>query len=214
MDIVHIGHSAFKIRSKKATLVTDPYDSQMTGLKFPKTEADIVTVSHHHHDHDYIEAITSEKIVIDGPGEYEIKGIKITGIQSFHDTLNGSERGKNTIYKIEADNVTIAHLGDLGHKLNDQLIEQLNGVDILLIPVGGFFSLDPNTASVIINSLEPSIIIPMHYLTDNLNKENFGKLVPVSEFLKVMGKESISSIPKLSITKDKLNSEPQIIVLE
>lgn len=214
MDIVHIGHSSFKIRGKKASLITDPYDPNMTGLKFPKVEADVVTISHHHHDHDYSTGIISEKIVIDGPGEYEVKGIKITGISTFHDNNNGSEKGRNIIFKIDIDNISIAHLGDLGHKLNDQIIEQLNGIDILLIPVGGFFSLDPQTAAQIVNSLEPMITIPMHYLTDSLNKDNFGKLLPVSAFLKEVGKENIQPVLKLTISKDKLGTEPQVVVLE
>lgn len=214
MDIVHLGHSSFKIRGKKATLITDPFDPNLVGLKFPKTEADIISISHHHKDHDYISGVSSANIVIDGPGEYEIKGVKITGIQTFHDQNDGADRGKNVIYKIEMDNITIAHLGDLGHKLNDAVSELLNGVDILIIPVGGYFTIDATIASQIITALEPAITIPMHYLTGGMNKQEFSQLAELPVFLKEIGKEDIIPLNKLSITKDKISAEPQVVVLE
>ena len=214
MDIVHLGHSCFKIKGKKATLVTDPFDPTMVGLKLPKTEADVVTVSHQHNDHNYTSGISGDFVVVSGPGEYEIKGIKITGIPLFHDDKEGLERGKNTIYRMEIDNISLVHLGDLGHKLNDAIIEQLNGVDILMIPVGGFFTIDLPSAAQIITSLEPLIIIPMHYLTEKMNKESFGKIAEVSEFLKEIGKDNINPTPKLSISKDKIGTEPTVVVLE
>lgn len=214
MDIIHLGHSSFKIKGKKATIITDPFNPQMVGIKFPKNDANIVTISHNHEDHNFLDGIAGEAIVVQGPGEYEIKGVKIIGIPSFHDDKNGQERGKNTIYHIEADDITIAHLGDLGHKLSDSAAELLNGVDILMIPVGGIYTINPAVAVQMITLLEPSIIIPMHYLTKALNSENFGKLEEVTSFLKEIGKDGTVPIPKLSISKDKIGAEPTVVVLE
>lgn len=214
MDIIHLGHSSFKIKGKKATIITDPFNPQMVGIKFPKNDANIVTISHNHEDHNFLDGIAGEAIVVQGPGEYEIKGVKIIGIPSFHDDKNGQERGKNTIYHIEVDDITIAHLGDLGHKLGDSATELLNGVDILMIPVGGIYTINPAVAVQIITLLEPRIIIPMHYLTKALNSENFGKLEEVTSFLKEIGKDGTVPIPKLSISKDKIGAEPTVVVLE
>src|SRR3989344_7371081 len=100
MDIIHLGHSSFRIKGKKASVVTDPFNPQMVGMKFPKIEAEIVTVSHGHTDHNYIEGVEGEKMIIQGPGEYEIKGVKIIGLSTFHDDKNGVERGRNTVYHI------------------------------------------------------------------------------------------------------------------
>src|SRR3989344_1314972 len=174
MEITHIGHASFRLRGKKAILITDPYDPAMVGLKFPKTEADIVTISHPHGDHNYKEGISGEKlIIIEGPGEYEVKSVKIIGIPTYHDEVRGGERGKNTIYRIDMDEISIAHLGDLGHKLDDTTIEVLNRIDVLMIPVGGYYTISSAIAVQVVSQLEPSIIIPMHYLTDRMNKENF-----------------------------------------
>ncbi|HEX9664750.1 MAG TPA: MBL fold metallo-hydrolase, partial [Patescibacteria group bacterium] len=134
MIITWLGHSAFKIESKDITLVTDPYDPKI-GFKFPKITADIVTISHDHFDHAYAEGVAGEPFIIDSAGEYEIKEVFVMGLPSFHDKKEGADRGGNIIYKIELENITIAHLGDLGHVLTDEQTEKLQGVDILMIPV-------------------------------------------------------------------------------
>jgi len=214
MDIVHLGHASFKIRGKKATLVTDPFDPEVVGFKFPKTEAEIVTVSHQHRDHNFVSAVSGDFVVVSGPGEYEIRGVKISGIPAFHDDKDGQVRGKNTIFRIEMDGITLVHLGDLGHKLNDQITEKLDAVDVLMIPVGGYYTIDPSLASQIITALEPSIIIPMHYSTANMNKELAAKIADVSVFLKEIGKEKTVPMPKLTVTKDRIGTEPEVFVLE
>lgn len=215
MDITPLGHASFKIRGKQTTIITDPYDSVMVGLKFPKhIEADIVTVSHHHHDHDAVSQIEGSPFVISGPGEYEIKETSVVGLSTFHDTSEGSQRGGNTIYRIEVDGVTIAHLGDLGHTLSASSVDELDGVDILLIPVGGLYTIAPKEAVQVVGEVEPKIVIPMHYHRPELNQQAFGKLVPVSDFLKEMGKDEISPQVKLVVSRDKLPSELQIVVLE
>lgn len=214
MEIVHLGHSSFKLRGKSTTIVTDPFDPSMVGLRFPKIEAEIVTVSHDHHDHNFIGAVSGSPVIINGPGEYEVKGVDIIGINSFHDEKEGSERGRNTVYLIKIDGISVVHLGDLGHKLDDKQREILSGCHILMIPVGGFFTISAFEASQVVSQLEPTVIIPMHYNTPELNQKVFSKIAGVDDFLKEMGKESIIPQPKINITKDKLPVETTIVVLE
>lgn len=215
MDILPLGHSSFKLRGKQATLVTDPYDAGAVGLKFPKnTEADIVTVSHSHPDHSMVAAVIGTPFVVNGPGEYEIKGISVIGIATFHDAEDGKARGKNTAYRIEIDGVRFAHLGDLGHQLSAQQIDILDGLDVLFVPVGGLYTIDAKLAATVVGQIDPKIVIPMHYQTPALKADLAEKLAPVSVFLKEMGKEGVTAVPKLTVTKDKLPAEMQVVVLE
>jgi L-ascorbate metabolism protein UlaG (beta-lactamase superfamily) len=214
MEISYLGHSSFKLKGKSVILVTDPFDPDMVGLKFPKIECYAVTVSHLHQDHDYLKNLEGTPLVISGPGEYEIKGTKIIGIASYHDRLEGKERGLNTIYRIEMDGISLVHLGDLGHKLDDRLKEVIDGVDVLMIPAGGFYTISPVEASEIISQLEPKVVIPMHFNRKELDQKNFGKLSDVSVLLREMGKENVKPIPKLVVSKDKLLTEMTVVVLE
>ena len=215
MDITYLGHSSFKIRGKTATVITDPYDAVAVGLKFPKhVEADIVTVSHDHGDHNAVSQVEGNPFVIRGPGEYEIKGIGIVGLSVYHDDQKGELRGRNTIYRIEVDGVSVVHLGDLGHMLTSEQVDELDGVNVLCIPVGGLHTIDAATAVHLINEIEPSVVVPMHYGRPELNQKIFSQLSPLSVFLKEIGKEGISSQPKLVLSKDKLPAEMQVVVLE
>lgn len=214
MDITHIGHSCFKLRGKSASVITDPFDPEMVGIKYSKLETDIVTISHGHNDHNFTGQLTGNPTVISGPGEYEVKGIRIIGISSFHDGEGGTLRGRNIMYHIEIDGISIVHLGDLGHKLDEKQTEHLDRVDILLIPVGGIYTITAPEAVAVVSQLEPRITIPMHYGSSNLNQKNFGQLSDVISFLKEMAKEGIVAQPKLSITRDKLPIEPTVVVLE
>jgi len=210
MDITWLGHASFKIKGRAASVVTDPYDEQI-GLKLPKVEADIVTVSHDHHDHNAISKVLANPFIVSGPGEYEIKGVNIIGVSSFHDNKKGQLRGSNTLYNIKIENINIAHLGDLGQdELTGEQVENLGNVDIVLVPVGSVYTIDASTAAKIVAALEPSIIIPMHYYDKDSNLD----LEPVDKFLKEMGKEEVLPINKLSITKERLPDEPQVILLE
>jgi L-ascorbate metabolism protein UlaG (beta-lactamase superfamily) len=214
MDITYLGHSSFRIRGKTATVVTDPYGADV-GLKFPRhIEADIVTVSHDHGDHNAVAQVEGTPYVIKGPGEYEIKGIGVVGFSVFHDEQKGALRGKNTIYRIEVDGVSIVHMGDLGHMLTSVEVEALDGVNVLMIPVGGVHTIDAAKASHLISEIEPSIVIPMHYGRPELNQKIFSNLLPLSAFLKEIGKEDTVALPKLVISKDKLPAEMQVVVLE
>jgi len=219
MDIYPLGHASFKLKGKMASVVTDPYDPKVVGLKFPKhTTADIVTISHNHPDHNFAKAVESEpgnqKIVLTGPGEYEVKGIDVVGIATFHDGNEGAQRGKNVMYKIDIDGMTVLHCGDLGHKLTEEQVEVIDNVDILLIPVGGFYTIDAATAGDVVTQLEPSIVIPMHYNRDGLDPKAFGNLTPLANFLKVIGQETVMPLPKLKVTKDSLPQETQVVILE
>jgi L-ascorbate metabolism protein UlaG (beta-lactamase superfamily) len=215
MEIKYLGHSSFIIKGKNVTVVTDPYSSEYTGLKFPKHVAcDVVTISHDHLDHNAVDMLEGTPFVVNGPGEYEIKGAGIVGLPSFHDTAKGADRGKNVMYRIEIDGISIVHLGDLGHPLTTQEVENLDGVNILCIPVGGGYTIDAAVAESIITEIEPEIVLPMHYGRPELNQSIFSQLTDLPHFLKEAGKEGLVPQPKLNITKDKLPAEMQVIVLE
>ena len=210
MDITYLGHSAFKLKGKTASVITDPYQSKI-GLKFPKQQADIVTVSHLHDDHNAVELVAGEPFVVSGPGEYEIKGIKIVGVPSFHDDKKGAERGKNNIFSFQIDGLRICHLGDLGQKdLGSEQIEDIGSVDILFVPVGGTYTIDAAEAAEVTAALEPEIVVPMHYLETGIAT----KLDSVDKFLKEMGVEKHSPQTKISLTKDKLPEELAVVVLQ
>lgn len=212
MQIQWFGQSFFKIQAKtdggEVVIAIDPYDDSY-GLKTPKFPADIVTVSHDHPDHSNVDAIKGEPFIIKGPGEYETKNIFVYGIPSWHDDQQGKERGNNTIYRFTAEEMNIIHLGDLGHTLDDEQLEKMNGVDILMIPVGGTVTIDAKKANDIIAEIEPRIVIPMHYQIPGLKL----KLDSLDNFLKVSGLPS-EKTDKLKITKKDLpQEETKIIIL-
>lgn len=215
VDIWWYGQACFKVRGKNASLVFDPYDPAYTGLKPQKLDANIVCVTHDHGDHNNASSVKGSDdevpFVILGPGEYEKSGVNIIGISSFHDDKMGAERGKNIIYLATIDDVNIVHLGDLGQKkLTQDQIEELTICDVLMIPVGGVYTISAKDTPDIIASLEPKIVIPMHYKIPRLK---FG-LDSVDGFLKAMGKEDIQTQNKLSVSKEKLPDELEISVLE
>ncbi len=215
MDITPLGLSSFRIRGKNAVVVTDPFDSATVGLKYPKgVEADILTISHDHSDHNMVTNVSGSPYLLKGPGEYEIKGVIIEGVATFHDDKKGELRGRNTMYHFLIDGVNVLHMGDIGHMLTAAEIEKLGTVDILLLPVGGYYTIDAKVAVELIGEIEPSVVIPMHYARPSLNQEVFGQLTGVDVFLKEMGKEVVQPVSKLSITKDKLPEELQVVVLE
>jgi len=210
------GQSCFQIsvsnsRDHSADIVIDPFDEKI-GLKVPNFSADILLVTHQHYDHNNVKAVKGTPFVISGPGEYEIKGVFIKGISSFHDNVEGKERGTNTIYTISAEGLKFCHLGDLGQKqLTDEQLEKIGNVDILMIPVGGQFTIDSQDAQRIISQIEPKIVIPMHYELPKLKI----KLENVSKFLKAMGKNSVTSQDKLIVKSSSLSENgTEIIILQ
>lgn len=215
MDITYLGHSSFRIKTKLAALVTDPFDPKMVGLKYSGVDGEIVTVSHGHSDHNAVDKVSGIKRVVDGPGEYEISGVSIMGFKTYHDAKNGEERGTNTIYVIEAEGLRMVHLGDLGHLLSDDLIEEIGDVDVLMIPVGGFFTIGPKEATELISKIEPFYVIPMHYRMPGMSPTLSEKLAPVEDFLKESGLTT-ETLPKFSIKKEDIleDQNTKVIVLE
>ena len=211
MYISWLGHSCFKIQDKTTpdgiTIVTDPFDKSI-GLKVPNFEADIVTVSHDHHDHNNTSALRGNPFIINSAGEYDRKGVMIEGVESYHDDKQGTKLGKNIIYRIEIDDITIVHLGDLGQILDNKQLEKIGGADILLVPVGGTYTLDAKNAVEVVSQIEPRIVIPMHYKTKNLKISLDG----ADKFIKELGlKPTIEE--KLKISKKDLPAEDMELVI-
>lgn len=211
MKISYLGHSSFKISTGSLTIVTDPFDPEKVGLPYPKIQADIVLSSHDHFDHRYLEAITGEPFVISAPGEYEVKGAKVRGFQTFHDDKKGAERGKNTIYLLEVEDLSLCHLGDLGHALDEKIVEEFEDLDVLFIPVGGAFTIGGAEAAKVAAQLEPKYIIPMHYRVDGMGK-SFAELQPVSAFLGEMGVEQSEPKDELTISAKSLPEAAEVVV--
>ncbi|RJR25488.1 lactamase [Candidatus Microgenomates bacterium] len=214
MEITYLGHSSFRIKTKTATIITDPYSSEMVGLRYPKVEGDIVTVSHQHEDHNKVSNVSGEPFIISLPGEYEVKGVSIFGFASFHDGEEGVKRGTNNIFLIEAEGLRVCHLGDLGALPSSEVLEEIIGVDVLMIPVGGVSTIGPTEADEVISKLEPLIVLPMHYKEQGINEKVFGDLASVDKFLSEMGAEQAEKLDKLSVTKDKLPEETRVVVLQ
>lgn len=214
MDITWLGHSSFKLNGKTGSLVTDPFDEKMVGLKFPSVKADIVTISHEHGDHNNAKAVDAVRKVIKGPGEYEIQGISLIGIPSFHDNQKGQARGKNTIFVIEMDRLRLCHLGDLGHKLEKNQIDLIGEIDVLMVPVGGIYTIDYKVAEEVARAIEPKVILPMHFKHPKMRSELASKLAPVEPFVAGMGAK-VRRESKLKINESSLpEDEQQIVLLE
>jgi L-ascorbate metabolism protein UlaG (beta-lactamase superfamily) len=209
MDITWFGHSCFRLSDRGVTIVTDPPSDDM-GYDRPRIRADVVTISHEHPGHNNRIGFRGGPKFFDGPGEYEVKDVFITGIATYHDTRSGASRGPNTVFLFEFDGVTICHLGDLGHVPTQSEVEALSSVDVLLIPVGGVNTIDPSKASEVISLIEPLLVVPMHYKTP-VEK---AKLQTVDKFLKEMGLSPMPAQPELKVTKSSLPSETQIVVLD
>jgi L-ascorbate metabolism protein UlaG (beta-lactamase superfamily) len=208
MDITWLGLSCFRIRGSQAIIITDPFPPGL-GYTLGKQTADIVTISHQHPSHSYVQGINGEHRLLRGPGEYEISGVLILGIAAYHDAVKGQSRGKNTVYLMEIDGVAVCHLGDIGHVLSDEQVEEMGNVDILMLPVGGVSTINAAMAAEIIRKLEPKVVLPMHYKTPKTDRE----LEPVENFLKEMGLGQIESRPKFSVSKSNLPISTQVILL-
>jgi len=211
MVITWYGQSCFKIQSGETVIFTDPFDKEI-GLTPPRGQAHIVTVSHKHFDHNNVESLTGEPLIIKGPGEYETRGVNIRGVFSFHDEQEGKQRGISTIYIIEVEDIKICHLGDLGQKkLTDEQLEQIGEVDILMIPVGGTYTIDGEEAVEIINQIEPRLVVPMHYKIPGVNAKFDG----VDVFLKEMGVAKKELQEKLTLKKKDLpQEETEVVVMK
>jgi len=208
MNIKWLGHACFKISSERGTIiVTDPFDESV-GYPMPNVRADIVTSSHSHFDHNYFKAIKGNFDIVDTVGEHDIKGIKIKGVSTFHDEEQGTKRGKNIVFVFDIDGIKVCHMGDLGHILTERQIEEIGSVDVLLIPVGGYYTIDAKQAVEVMNQLKPKITIPMHYKTELINFP----IDTVDNFLSMTGGKKISS-SQMDVKKEDLGGEPKVIAL-
>ena len=213
MEIKYLGHSSFQIKTKNASIVTDPFDPTAVGLKYPKVDADIVTLSHHHPDHDKAELVGGNKQVIDWPGEYEKNAVRMFGFGSFHDKQNGAERGENVLFKFEVEGISILHCGDQGFVPPDSFIDDIGEVDIMMVPVGGFYTIDSTEAMQFIKKVDPSIVIPMHYNHAALDQKTFGSLEPIDTFLTKMSVTSQEPLEKLIIKQEDLQAEDLKVIV-
>ena len=210
MKIKWLGHACFMITSDTGTkLITDPYQpNEVLTYGEIKESADIVTVSHDHLDHSNVAAVSGSPEVV--TGTTEIKGIEFKGIPCYHDDAGGRLRGKNTIFCFEVDGVRVCHLGDLGHQLSDKQVSEIGTIDILLIPVGGYFTIDAKAATQVCNQLKPKVIIPMHWN----NKWSIPEIANVDEFLRGKGDVSRLSASEVEFKQGELPATTQIIVLK
>lgn len=218
MDITYLGHSAFRLRSKEAVVITDPFNRDAVGFSMPQVSADVVTVSHQHEDHNAISQVlgTSRRnvpYIVTAPGEYEASGVGVFGWMSYHDSVMGAERGRNTVYSIVIDGVRVVHLGDVGHVLTDDIIQGLGAVDVLLLPVGGVTSIEPKDGLTIIEQLSPSIVIPMHYLTPDHDQNIWGSKKSVDEFLHMMGISDLEAVDKLKVSAESLPEQTTTVLM-
>lgn len=210
MTITWYGQSCFKLDTREAILAIDPFFKEI-GLTPPRFRADIVLLTHTHHDHANAAAIPGDPLLITGPGECEVKGITIRGISTFHDAHQGRERGRNTVFRIEADGITLVHLGDYGEgEMREETLALLGGVDILLIPVGGTYTIDGQAAVKVINQIEPRLVIPMHYHLPGLKV----KLAPVDTFLRAFSTPGAEHLDKLAVKRKELpEGKTRVVVL-
>lgn len=222
MDINYLGHSSFKLKGKEGVVVTDPFNAEAVGLDWNKIKADVVTISHQHDDHNYVDGVkvSSQRekqgvFVIHGPGEYEASDIMVQGWSTWHDNQQGAERGPNVIYMVELDKIRILHLGDLGHEINQELKEDIGQVDVLMVPVGGKYTIDAKTAVKVAKSLSPSYVIPMHYNREGLKQDVFEGVSGVDEFLQEMGVDSNREpVEKLSVSPSTLPEDTTAVVMK
>jgi len=211
MEITWHGLSCYRLTERNlATVVTDPFDSQIVGYEALKLRADIVTVSHEAPGHNYTSGVKGYSHLINTPGEFEIGDVFITGIQTNGYGKRDSEEPRNTLYVFDYEGVTVAHLGDLRRVPSQTEIEALGTVHVALVPVGGGGGLNAAKAAEVVSLLEPGFVIPMHYSTPACNL----KLAPLSKFLKEMGLGSIKPQPSLKITKSMIPEETRVVVLD
>ncbi len=214
MKIKWYGHAAFRITTSDGTgIIIDPYESGGFGGAItygPITDrANIVLVTHGHADHNYTASIEGPYSEVHDEGVYEIRGVKIRAVSAFHDESKGRERGKTLLLVIEADGLSVVHLGDLGHPLSDDLVKRIGRTDVLMMPVGGYFTIDAVAATKVMDALKPAITIPMHYKTDKVDFPITG----VDLFVK--GKKGVKKVDgfEIEVTKEGLPKEPEIVIL-
>lgn len=210
MKIKWLGHSAFVLTSDAGTRVlTDPYKSAMVGYGPIKEEVEVVTISHDHDDHNCLDGLPSGHEDVTAAGKHNVAGLDITSVKTFHDSHQGKERGRNIVHIVTMDGIRVAHLGDLGHVLSDDELKAIGKVDVVLIPVGGHFTIEPKDAMAVVRQLRPSVVIPMHFKTPRLAFP----IKQVEDFLSLAGKHERPGKSEIEIKKEDLGGQ-RVIVLE
>jgi L-ascorbate metabolism protein UlaG (beta-lactamase superfamily) len=207
-DIQYLGHSCFRLRGRDGIVLCDPFDRSV-GVDIGKPTAHIVTISHQHPDHANLAAVKPMReniFAINGPGEYEVSGIMIAGVRTYHDKSKGAELGPNTVYVFHLDDVVFCHLGDLGHELTTHQLDEIGNVDVLFIPVGGGETIGSAEAVSVISQIEPRIVVPMHYAIDG--QQSFSTdLAPLDKFIHEIGLKDYTAEEKLTVTSANLPAE-------
>ena len=210
MKIRYLGHSCFEFtESTGTTIVTDPYGD--VGFSMPNTRAEAVTVSHSHFDHNNVKAVDGNPVIFDREGQYEIGGVEITAIKSYHDDENGKNRGENLIFKFRMDGVEVCHLGDLGEECSSSLIEALLPIHVLLIPVGGNYKINAQQAKEYVDRIMPSYVIPMHYKTKGLDID----VEKPDEFIDLFDGEDVEELEtsEIELFRDDITEEQTKLIL-
>lgn len=210
MKIRYLGHSCFALtESTGTTVVTDPYGD--VGFRLPEVKADAVTVSHSHYDHNNVNGVKGNPVVFDKEGQYELGGVDITAVKSYHDDENGNARGENLIFKFRMDGIDICHLGDLGEACSSELIDMLLPVNVLLIPVGGTYTIDAEMAKEYVDRIMPDVVIPMHYREKGCTLD----IDKVEEFIDLFDEDYVEELEEdgLELMRSDLNGETKVIVL-
>jgi L-ascorbate metabolism protein UlaG (beta-lactamase superfamily) len=212
MKIQYLGHSSFLLTESTGTsIVTDPYNS--IGYPMPAVAAKAVTVSHQHYDHNNAQAVSGKPLLFEKEGVYDLDGVEITGIKSFHDDEGGALRGENIIFKFRMDGLDVCHLGDIGENCTAELLEQILPIDILLIPVGGIYTIDSEQAKEYVDRIMPEIVIPMHYKTKDLKMD----IDKPDSFLDLFDEEEVEYCEDntLEFFRDDLSGEhTKVIMME
>lgn len=215
-DVQYLGHACFRLRGREGIVICDPF-SRIAGLDLGRPTAHIATVSHDHADHNnvgQVKPMREKLFVITGPGEYEVGGVMITGVRTYHDKKKGEELGYNVAYVIQLDDVAFCHLGDLGHELTQAQVEALGNVDVLFLPVGGGETIGPAEAINVISQIQPRIVIPMHFATVQSSFDM--PLLPLERFTHEIGMKEIVPEDKLTINANNLTverEETRVLVL-
>lgn len=212
MKLQWLGHSSFRLEESTGTsVVTDPYHPYI-GIEMPEVEVDVVTVSHKHDDHDNVGVIKGNPMIIDTVGSFDVKGIGILGIETYHDEVEGEKRGRNLIYKYRIDGIDVCHMGDIGEECTPELAEAIGPVNILLLPVGGEYTIDAEIAKDYVDKLMPDMVIPMHYRTRGVELD----IDKVDAFLRLFDDEVIEEVEDdtIEITRSQFDGEyTRVVVL-
>lgn len=211
MKITHIGHACFFLEAQSARVVTDPFADNVP-YRFPAVAADVVTVSHEHHDHNAVERVSGPASAVRGPGAHRVAGVEIVGVASAHDDAGGAKRRQNTIFRFSLDTIPFAHLGDLGVPLDAEQVKAVQGVAVLFVPIGGTYTIDAREAAGIVHHLpDVRLVFPMHYRTEQVAD---WPIAPVDDFLRTMDNVRHIGSSSVALTRETLPEALEVWVLD